>query len=119
MHFYSVQRDPRNFSPLPDSFHPERWLSEEDQLKYEPGLFKDRSNVIHNNTAFVPFSLGPSVCVGRNLAYLEMRMLVCALMHKFEVRFEESFRPKQYEEDMGDFFVMMRGKLPVVLTPRK
>jgi cytochrome P450 len=112
-------RDPRNFSPHPYSFLPERWLGKEIRSKIEPGIFKDPDEYVHNTIAFVPFSLGPSVCAGKNLAYLEMRMLVCSIMHKFDLRFEDGYRAKRYEEEMGDFFVMMRGRLPVVLTRRK
>ena len=36
---YSLFRDWRNFSPLPDSFVPERWLSEEDRVRLEPDIF--------------------------------------------------------------------------------
>lgn len=86
----------------------------------EPTVFKDHATFIHNTTAFVAFSLGPTACVGRNLAYLEMRMLTCAMMHKFDIRFEDGFLPREYEKGLGDFFVMMRAtKLPVVFTARK
>jgi len=117
--FYCIHRDPRSFSPLPDAYVPERWLPEAQQLELEPGVFKDRSAVIHNTASFVPFSMGPSNCVGRNLAWMEMRMLVCMIMSRFEMKFEEGYVAKKWEEDMCDYFVMMRGRLPVVLTPRK
>ncbi|RDB26248.1 hypothetical protein Hypma_006424 [Hypsizygus marmoreus] len=117
--FYSLHRDPRNFAPLPNAFLPERWLSSEKQLDLEPALFKDQSSVILNMNAFIPFSLGPSNCVGKNLAWMEMRMLVCLMMQRFDMKFEDGYAPEKWEEDMLDYFVMMKGKLPVVLTPRK
>lgn len=46
-------------------------------------------------------------------------MLVCIIMSRFDMSFEKGYRPKQWEDDMCDYFVMMRGKLPVVLTARK
>lgn len=117
--FYSLHRDPRNFSPFPDTFLPERWLPADKQIKLEPAIFKDQSKVVHNSDAWIPFSTGPRNCVGKNLAWMEMRMLVCLVMQKYEMRFEEGYVPKQWKDDMQDYFVMMKGRLPVVLTPRK
>ncbi|KAG6815053.1 hypothetical protein H0H93_011139, partial [Arthromyces matolae] len=72
---FCLQRDARNFSPFPNSFLPERWLTPEQQAELEPGIFKDPSATVTNQLAFVPFSFGPSNCVGKNLAWMEMRML--------------------------------------------
>ncbi|KAJ6608708.1 cytochrome P450 [Mycena sp. CBHHK59/15] len=117
VHTYSLHRDPRYFSPLPDAFLPERWLTEEERLALEPTIFTD-NQFIHNPVAFIPFSVGPSNCVGRNLAYQEMRATVCSLISKFDMRFEEGFDANSWEEDMLDYFVVQRGRLPVVLKSR-
>ncbi|KAF5379710.1 hypothetical protein D9615_005671 [Tricholomella constricta] len=121
--FFSLHRDPRCFSPLPDAFLPERWLPPAQQAELEPGLFTDteqeNSTVVLNANAFIPFSVGPSNCVGKNLAWMEMRMLVCRLVQAFEMRFGEGYDPGRWEEDMLDYFVTIKGRLPVVLTPRK
>ena len=116
---YCLHRDPRCFAPFTDSFIPERWLSVEKQMELEPTIFKHQSKVTLNMNAFIPFSVGPSNCVGKNLAWMEMRMLVCLMMQKYEMRFEEGFRPEQWEHEMEDYFIMMKGRLPIVLTPRK
>jgi len=115
--FYAVHRDPHNFSPLPDAFVPERWLSPEEQLSLEPLVFKNK-DVIHNTAAFVPFSFGPSNCVGKNLAMQEMRMVVCSIMQKFDIRLEDDFELKSWEDNMMDYFITLKGKLPVVLSPK-
>ncbi|CAK5268837.1 unnamed protein product [Mycena citricolor] len=117
VHTYSLHHDPRYFSPFCDSFIPERWLSTEEQLKFEPAIFS-QNEVIHNHAAFIPFSVGPSNCVGRNLAYQEMRMLLCALISKFDMEFAQDFDPNSWERDMLDYFVVQRGSLPVVFTQR-
>ncbi|KAG6808992.1 hypothetical protein H0H92_002067, partial [Tricholoma furcatifolium] len=118
--FYSLHRDERYFSPLPEAFLPERWLPAEERLRLEPAIFKT-TDVGENleQGAFIPFSTGPSNCVGKNLAWMEMRMLVCLLLQRYEMRFEQGYDPNRWEEEMCDYFVMMKGKLPVVLTPRK
>ncbi|CAK5273503.1 unnamed protein product [Mycena citricolor] len=105
VHTYSLQRDPRNFSPFSEVFIPERWLPTEDQLKLEPALFGNHE-VIHNTAAFIPFSIGPANCVGRNLANQEMRMLICALVSKFDMEFEPGFDPSTWERDLLDFYVI-------------
>ncbi|KAJ7352392.1 cytochrome P450 [Mycena albidolilacea] len=117
VHTYSLHHDPRYFSPFPDNFIPERWLASEAKIALDPTIFSEHE-VIHNTAAFIPFSVGPSNCVGRNLAYQEMRMVICTLISKFDMRFEEGFDVDSWEKDMLDYFVVQRGRLPVVLTPR-
>jgi hypothetical protein len=45
-------------------------------------------------------------------------MVVCTLLSKFDMRFEEGFDVGSWEEEMLDYFVVQRGWLPVVLTAR-
>lgn len=116
---YSLHRDPRYFSPLADSFLPERWLSAEEQLALEPTIFKNRDQFILDTNAFIPFSIGPENCVGKNLAWMEMRMLVCLMVQRFDFRFADGYDPKQWSADMMDYLVTFKGKLPTVLTSRK
>ncbi|KAM6536120.1 hypothetical protein FALCPG4_005638 [Fusarium falciforme] len=63
-----MNRDP-NFFHLPDEFIPERWLSKTDHLE-----------------ASQPFLIGPRACIGRNLAYTEMRLLLAKLTFSFEMK---------------------------------
>lgn len=48
-----------------------------------------------------------------------MRMLACLILQKFDMRFADGYDPKRWEEEMLDYFVMLKGKLPIVLIPRK
>ncbi|KAG5641438.1 hypothetical protein DXG03_005231 [Asterophora parasitica] len=117
--FFSLQRDPRYFYPLPNTFIPKRWLPATLQAELEPALFSDQENVILNTSAFIPFSVGASNCVGKNLAWMEMSMIVCLLVQAFEVRFAEGYDTRRWDEDIMDYFVIVNRQLPVVLTPRK
>ena len=91
-------------------FIPERWL--------EKGRKEDKK--FHTDTsAFIPFSLGPMNCAGKNLALLELRAIIATLVRRFEMRLADGFDPQQWEDELHDFFVMEKGKLPVVLTKRK
>ncbi|KDR79011.1 hypothetical protein GALMADRAFT_224262 [Galerina marginata CBS 339.88] len=116
---YSLQRDPRCFFPLPDAFLPERWLSEEKRIELEPKIFSNPSEYIHNTTAFIPFSAGPTNCAGKNLAYMEMRMTICVMVQRLDMKFEEGYDPQRWYSDMLDYFVTMKGVLPTTITPRK
>ncbi|KAJ7914832.1 cytochrome P450 [Mycena leptocephala] len=73
---YSLHLDLRYFSPAPEKFMPERCI--------EPSLRP-------NATAFIPFSYGPSNCVGRNLARQEMAMVTCLLLNRLDIQFAPGF----------------------------
>ncbi|KZT08062.1 cytochrome P450 [Laetiporus sulphureus 93-53] len=103
---YALHRDPRYFSPDPNKFWPERWLVTDDP------------NIITNKNAFIPFSIGPSGCVGKPVAQIELRMILAFMLQAFDIRFAESYDKAQWTHDMQDFFIVLKGPLPVVLTPR-
>lgn len=94
-------------------FWPDRWLIAEGLVPPPVGPF------IHNPNAFIPFSFGPSNCVGKNLALLEMRMVICAFMQKFEMRFPDGWDRNCWKENLEDLFVTGMGKLPVTLNLRE
>lgn len=58
-------------------FHPERWLSPTHPL-YNPRYAND------NKDASKPFSLGSRGCLGVNLAYMEMRVVLAKLVWAFD-----------------------------------
>jgi len=117
---YALQRDPRYFSS-PDEFKPERWLrsnvpaSENTPAK---GTSPSEPTPIFNTAAFIPFSYGPAICAGKNLALMEMRLVIATLMQRYSMRLQEGYDPRDWEAQLEDFFVAKVGKLPVVLTLR-
>jgi len=118
---YVYHRSSQYFSPSPDKFWPGRWLQRPDTEKSKKENTADGSseeNTIHNQAAFIPFAFGPANCVGKHFAMIEMRMVIASLMQKFDVRFAEGYDPAEWEANLEDFFVMKKGPLPVVLTPR-
>ena len=118
-HTYSLQRDPRYFSPLPDLFLPERWLSETQRLILEPKIFDSKEKYIHNTNAFIPFSTGPTSCPGKNLALTEARMAVSVIVSRFDLKLDPSYDPQKWYEDISDYFIMIKGPLPTLLSPRQ
>ena len=119
IHTYSLQRDPRYFSPLPDSFLPERWLSEERRLALEPKIFNNPQNYINNTAAFIPFSSGPANCPGQKLAWMEMRIVVTVIISQFDLELDPSYNPQKWFEDISDYFSMETGSLPTLISPRQ
>lgn len=128
--FYALFRDPENFSPDPELFWPDRWLHAS-SAKRTPKQFTENAEkasvvasqaqsdgVVTNAAAFIPFSYGPANCAGRNLAVMEMRMVVALVMQRFELAFAEGYDPRTWEEELQDWLVVKLGRLPVILTPR-
>ncbi|KAF8520538.1 cytochrome P450 [Gautieria morchelliformis] len=103
---YSVHRDPRYFYPDPECYCPDRWLEANSEARLE-------------QSAYFPFSYGPTGCVGKGLAMLELRMVVCALIQKFEFKFAPSFKSRDWEDNLADFFILVKGELPVQMKARK
>jgi cytochrome P450 len=67
---WSSCHDPANFKN-PDEFLPERWI--------------EASYSSDNKKALQPFSVGPRNCIGRNLAYMEMRIMIARLFWNFDI----------------------------------
>ncbi|KAI1840690.1 hypothetical protein JX266_013097 [Neoarthrinium moseri] len=66
---FSLSYDSR-FWIEPQSFKPERWIG--------AGIEGD------NKAAHVPFSEGPRSCIGKSLAYVEMRLILAKLVWHFD-----------------------------------
>lgn len=62
----------------PDTFRPERWLAGEEDKRFA----SDRLG------ASLPFGTGPRVCIGKNLAYMEMRLIAAHLLWNFDVELD-------------------------------
>ncbi|KAG9197806.1 hypothetical protein G6514_001031 [Epicoccum nigrum] len=79
-HLYSMQRRGDLFGVDADVFRPERWL--------EPGF--------RPGWAFVPFSGGPRVCIGQNMALYEAMYVVVRFVQEFDLsrRDQEEWKEK-------------------------
>jgi len=67
---------PNNFA-LPDTFLPERWL---------PASHPDRpkATLSDKQEVFQPFSVGPKACLGKGLAYAEIKLILARLIWHFD-----------------------------------
>lgn len=112
VNFLAIQRDPKNFSPFPDTFWPDRWLVAKGLI--DPPA---QGEFVHETSAFVPFSFGPAACVGKPLALLELRMTTVYLVRDLDLKFAPGYQ-RTWESDWLDYFVMQKGKLPITASPR-
>ncbi|EJD51337.1 cytochrome P450 [Auricularia subglabra TFB-10046 SS5] len=101
---YMLHHDPRNFSPETESFRPQRWLG-------EPGWNTNR-------LAFIPFSAGPAQCVGKNLARIEILMVLSALLRFYDIAFAPGSHPETWLEHVEEHLVIDLPPLPVILKRR-
>jgi len=73
-----MHRDPR-FFPEPDAFRPERFMP--DAVPPPRG-------------AYVPFGLGPRVCLGQHFAVLEMTLIAAMLLQRYRVETDHAPMPE-------------------------
>ncbi|MCJ1354164.1 MAG: hypothetical protein MMC33_004151 [Icmadophila ericetorum] len=101
---YSAYHSPLNFH-LPNSFLPERWLPSSD-----PRFVNDNRGVLQ------PFSFGPRNCIGKNLAYAEMRCVLARMVWNFDMQLCEESREWSQQRV---FTLWEKRDLWVVLKERK
>jgi cytochrome P450 len=103
MQCYTTQRDPSVYEDA-ESFKPERWL--------------DPSNVTQNmKELFMPFSKGTRACLGKNLAMIELKLIVAHLVRQFQWIAAPSTTDATM--DTKDYFLLLPvgGKCELVFTP--
>ncbi|EHA18744.1 hypothetical protein ASPNIDRAFT_176389, partial [Aspergillus niger ATCC 1015] len=99
---FSTFRSPASFIE-PDSFLPERWLPNSDS-RY----------LTDNKNALQPFSYGPRACIGKNLAYAEMRTILSKILWHFDI----SLQPGSDSWDQSLSYIVWENQpLNVVLRP--
>ncbi|KAK1392311.1 Alkane hydroxylase mah1 [Heracleum sosnowskyi] len=59
-------------------FKPERWITEQGGIKHEPSY------------KFVAFNAGPRLCVGKDMALSQMKILAAAIIHAYRIQVVEN-----------------------------
>ncbi|GLT51972.1 hypothetical protein SLA2020_253410 [Shorea laevis] len=101
---YSVGRMKTMWGKDCMEFRPERWLSPEDDKFEAP---KDRY-------MFVAFNAGPRTCLGKDLAYLQMKSVASAVL----LRYRLSLVPGHRVEQKMSLTLFMKNGLRVYMHPR-
>lgn len=84
-------------------FQPERWLDED-------GLFKPDSSF-----RFPVFHAGPRICLGREMAYIQMKSAVASILEQFDV---DVLGKEKRPEYLLSLTLRMKNGLPVRLKER-
>jgi len=74
----AIGRNPKYFAE-PDAYRPERWTRE-----FERSLPRG---------AYVPFAAGPRVCLGKQFAMMEMRIILGTLIQNVDINVLDGFEP--------------------------
>lgn len=86
----------------------------EDPHEFDPGRFEPEARARWPRGAYVPFGMGPRVCIGKRFGYTEVHAIAAALLRRFELELGEDFRLTVQQAPT----LSPRGGLPVRLTPR-
>ncbi|KAM7194018.1 Cytochrome P450 [Naviculisporaceae sp. PSN 640] len=105
---YSANHSKDNWED-PWAFKPERFLEESQRDGEEAGR-----NVLE---ALQAFSLGPRNCIGKNLAYAELRLILARMLFEFDLTLAEE--SKNWIERQKAYVLWHRIPLQVYLTPVK
>ena len=97
-----------SFWARPDEFHPERFLKD---LEDVPAEFRHDDHAV-----FQPFSVGPRNCIGRNLAYAEMRLILTRVLFDFDLELDE--RSREWATAQKAYKLWEKPPLLVKMTPR-
>lgn len=82
----------KNVFPDPYKFNPARWLDTD-------------GGTLEMNEAYMAFSKGSRMCIGINLAMMELKMILAAILHGWELSVRE--RTTEDTMSMTDHFVLM------------
>ncbi|CAN7990006.1 unnamed protein product [Ixodes pacificus] len=63
-------------------YDPDLWP---EPFKFDPERFAEGLNTGHS-AAYLPFGLGPRVCIGKKFALLEIKMALCKLIRNYRIR---------------------------------
>ncbi|KAI0451348.1 isotrichodermin C-15 hydroxylase [Xylaria acuta] len=105
MNLWAAYRDPINFH-RPLEFIPERWVKET-----PPEFLND------DKTVFKPFSVGPRDCIGKNLAWAQMRLILAHLVWNLDFITIEP-ESGQWIERQKIFTLWAKLPLNVSIIPR-
>ncbi|KAJ5991615.1 isotrichodermin C-15 hydroxylase [Penicillium canescens] len=96
------------------TFHSESNFKHADQFIPERHL-GDPSFASDNKDALQPFSVGPRNCIGRNLAYVEMRLILTRIIFNFNLELAE---PDIDWQDQKCYTLWTKSPLMIKLTQR-
>ncbi|XP_036144417.1 cytochrome P450 9e2-like [Monomorium pharaonis] len=102
---YALHHDPKYFK---------------DSEKFDPGRFLgDRKKDSLNCGAYLPFGLGPRMCIGNRFALLETKVLLFHLLARCDLKPCEKTPPMPIKFSKDGFLLKPEGGFWLNVTPRK
>ncbi|XP_032682972.1 cytochrome P450 9e2-like [Odontomachus brunneus] len=99
---YGLHHDP-NYFENPEKFNPERFLNE------------DKKGI--NPNAYLPFGMGPRMCIGNRFALLETKVMLIHLLARCELkRCAKTMYPMRFSK--SSFNILAEGGFWVNIQPR-
>ena len=83
-----------DYFPDPYSYKPERWLL------HEPGTTEE--SLARANSAYHPFGVGRTSCIGKRFAYLEMSIILARILWIYEIRLQPGSSLGEGNPRLGD-----------------
>jgi cytochrome P450 len=106
---WAAAHSPDNFAD-PDNFMPERFMDAEGAKDRYSGDIRKAAQ---------PFSMGPRGCIGRNLTYVELRLILGALLWNFDIEFADGaplWKPDNNFPGLRAFNTWEKSPLMIKLT---
>ncbi|GKZ51688.1 hypothetical protein AbraIFM66951_006747 [Aspergillus brasiliensis] len=100
---HTVYLDDRAFDK-PLEFRPERWTT-------HPELVRDKS-------VFIPFNGGPYACAGKQLALMELRLVVAEVLRRYDFALAPSQTEKSFWAQQKDHYTLAPSPLWLQFTKR-
>jgi cytochrome P450 len=100
------------FSLFATHRHPAFWTEPE---RFDPRRFEDDRRVQIDAFAYLPFSRGPRLCVGKDLALLEMPLLLAQILQAFRLETLTDEEP----EPFAAITLRPKNGMPLRITPRR
>lgn len=99
---YPAYHREQNFKK-PYEYHPERFLGAAE-------FAGDQLDVLQ------PFAVGPRDCIGRNLAYAEMRLIMARVLYNFDIALAE--RSRDWMDKQEAYSLWLKPSLWIKMAPR-
>jgi cytochrome P450 len=97
---YTIHRDPRYWENALE-FKPERWEAMNPE-----------------KVPWIPFTRGQFACAGRNLALMELRMVLSRIALRYNMAVTPGVDEEKFDKEAKDTFTLNVPELPIVFTCR-